>query len=113
MHTIDQHATVVAWIAAANAHDLEQFLSFFTEDAVLDDPSVGSSFAGADGIGGYFTAYFIGYRTTTTLLGTQRRGDALHVDVGFTGDFPGGRVGGTFDLVFRDDRIQHVLADLS
>ena len=37
----------------------------------------------------------------------------LHVDVHFTGDFPGGKTGGTFDVTSRSDKIALVRTDLA
>lgn len=111
--TTTHDAVIADWIAAANSHDVERFLSFFEADAVLDDPSVGEKFEGHEGIGAYFTSYFIGYETQTRLLGVERRGETQHVDVDFTGSFPGGQTGGIFDITFAGDRIAHVRADLS
>ncbi|MEV6282183.1 nuclear transport factor 2 family protein [Kribbella sp. NPDC051770] len=100
------------WIAAANAHDASEFLAYFTEDAVLDDPSVGEVYEGRDRIGEYYQSYFIGYDTRTELVGTEQRGDVLHVEVAFTGSFPGGQTNGIFDLTFSGRQIQHARADL-
>ena len=109
---IDQDAIVAEWIAAANGHETARFLSFFTADAVLDDPSVGQVFEGHVGIGRYFDSYFIGYNTQTRLVRTEPRADILHVEVDFTGDFPGGQTGGIFDITFIGDKLSHVRADL-
>lgn len=110
--TIDHDAVVVGWIAAANSHDAARFVAFFAEDAVLDDPSVGEAFEGREGVGRYFDSYFIGYNTQTRLVSTEPRDGILHVEVDFTGDFPGGQTGGTFDVTFAGDRFAHVRADL-
>lgn len=110
--TIDQHAIITDWITAANTHDTTTFLSFFTADAVLDDPSVGEIFEGHDGVGRYFDSYFIGYNTQTRLVSTELRGGILHVKVDFIGDFPGGQTCGIFDITFAGDKIGHVRADL-
>jgi ketosteroid isomerase-like protein len=90
MQTIDYTTIVAEWIAAANSHDIDRYLSFFADDAVLDDPSVGRAFPGKEGVAEYFTAYFIGFDTQTRLLGTEPRGTVLHVEVESTGSFPGG-----------------------
>jgi ketosteroid isomerase-like protein len=109
----EQDPIVSQWIDAANSHEAGRFLDHFTEDAVLDDPSVGQVYAGRARIGEYYESYFIGYNTQTRLVSTEPRGDELHVEVHFTGDFPGGQTGGIFDLTFTaDQKIQHVRADL-
>lgn len=110
--TIDHDALVTQWIAAANSHDTARFLTFFTADAVIDDPSVGDIFDGEEGVGRYFDSYFIGYNTQTRLVRTEPRDGILHVEVDFTGDFPGGQTGGIFDIAFDRDKISHVRADL-
>jgi uncharacterized protein (TIGR02246 family) len=104
---------IARWIAAMNTHDTDTYLSYFTADAVLDDPSVGERFDGHDGIADYFTRYFIGYNTTTRLVRVTARGEELHVDVHFTGDFPGGQTDGVFDVRVTGDRFSFVHADLA
>ncbi|MFJ4849409.1 MULTISPECIES: nuclear transport factor 2 family protein [unclassified Streptomyces] len=118
MPTVDHQDIITEWIAASNTHDAGTYLKFFTEDAVLDDPSVGRTFDGVAGIKEYFDAYFIGYRTTTRLQSVTPVPAAtgagyLHVEVDFTGDFPGGHTGGTFDITFSGDKIAHIRADLT
>lgn len=113
MTITEQHAFVEDWIAAIDSHDLVRHLAHFNEDAVLDDPSVGRQFNGHGEIAEYFRSYFIGYNTRTRLLDTGARGGLLHVEVDFTGDFPGGQTGGTFDLTFDGDLIANATADLT
>lgn len=112
MTDIDQQAVVEEWIAAANTHETDRYLSYFTDDAVLDDPSVGRVFEGREGIADYFESYFIGYHTHTRLVRVDAEDGYLHVEVEFTGDFPGGRTGGIFDLTFAGATLAHVRADL-
>lgn len=100
-------------IKAGNEYDTDKYLSYFDEDAILEDPSVGRTFTGIEGIKEYFLSYFIGYNTQTTLLTTQLRGEEnLFVEVAFTGDFPEGNLNGSFDFTFQDDKIIYVKADL-
>ncbi|ONI75909.1 hypothetical protein BWI15_08900 [Kribbella sp. ALI-6-A] len=109
----EQGSTIGDWIAATNTHDAATYLAFFTEDAVLDDPSVGEVFDGRARINDYFQSYFVNYNTRTRLLSIEPRAAHLHVEVEFTGDFAEGRIGGTFDITMTADRkIQHVRADL-
>ncbi len=37
----------------------------------------------------------------------------MRVEVHFTGDFPGGETGGTFDVTLRHDKIAFARADLT
>ncbi|MEV7010632.1 nuclear transport factor 2 family protein [Streptosporangium sp. NPDC051022] len=90
----------------------DSYLAFFTEDAVLDDPSMGSQFRRHAGIKKYFDAYFIGYDTTTRLVSITPQEGGFHVVVDFTGSFPGGRTGGIFDITFAGDKFAFVQADL-
>lgn len=112
MHTLDHDEIITRWIDDANSHERARFLAHFTPDAILDDLSVGEVFEGYEGIGDYFDAYFLGYDTQTRLVRTEQRDGILHVEVHFTGSFPGGQTGGTFDITFDGDRISHVRADL-
>ncbi|MGD8166485.1 nuclear transport factor 2 family protein [Herbiconiux sp. P16] len=113
MQITDRTTLITEWVDVANAHDLDRYLTFFTDDVVLDDPSVGRSFRGKEGIAEYFTAYFIGFDTRTSLSKIEAQGEVLHVEVDFTGSFPGGHTGGFFDLTFADSLIAHVRADLT
>lgn len=99
------------WLAAANAFDTARFLAFFTDDAVLDDPGV-DRFDGLDRIAEYYVDYFIGYQTTTRLTDLTLDGDRAFVTVHFTGTFPGGALGGTFDIRFDGERFAEMHADL-
>jgi ketosteroid isomerase-like protein len=101
------------WIAVCNRYDTIQYLDKYHADAVLDDPSVGKKFVRHKGIRSYFKDYFIGYRTQTRMVDAKITGqDRAFLTVEFTGNFPGGQVGGTFDLTFRDGKIGFVVADL-
>lgn len=111
---LDQHQTIDEWIAAMNSHNAAAYLEFFTEDGVLDDPSVGRVYNGPSEIAQYFESYFIGYNTQTQLVSIEPHGDYLHVEVAFTGSFPGGETGGIFDVTLTaDQKIERVRADLT
>ncbi|MEJ7559794.1 MAG: nuclear transport factor 2 family protein [Pedobacter sp.] len=101
------------WIAVSNSYNTERYLQFYAETAVFDDPSVGRIFNGRPGIKEYFTSYFIGYQTQTRkvelIVHDENR---AHLEVEFTGDFPEGKIGGTFDFKFEAGKIVYVLADL-
>lgn len=110
----DERESIVSdWITAANTHDPEAFIAFFDEDAILDDPSVGEQFQGHEGITEYYSRYFIGYNTTTALISVTPEDNHSHVVVDFTGDFPGGRTAGIFNLTFLGDMIIFAHADLA
>ena len=110
---MDIQTIIGDWITAGNAFDTDKYLSFYAEDAVLDDPSVGKKFNGHKGIKTYFDSYFIGYNTQTKLVRLDTTGDnTAHIEVQFTGDFPEGEIGGTFDLAFKTGKITFATADL-
>lgn len=100
------------WIAVGNSYNTEKYLEFYNQNAVLDDPSVGRKFISHSGIKDYFVSYFIGYKTQTELRKLEIREDSAYLEVQFTGDFPEGKIGGSFDFVFKDNRIEFVKADL-
>jgi 2-polyprenyl-6-methoxyphenol hydroxylase-like FAD-dependent oxidoreductase len=108
-----QENTIAEWIVALNDHDAHRVLTFFTEDAVLNDPSVGHRFEGIEGIEQYYRDYFIGYNTRTRLVGVTPTPEHLHVEVHFTGNFPGGQTDGIFDITFSGDLISFIHADLA
>lgn len=103
---------VTEWIRSGNAFDTEGYLEKYREDAVLDDVSVGRKFVGHAGIGDYFKSYFIGYQTQTRLEKLDVQDNEAHVEVEFTGTFPEGKIGGMFDIAFKDGKIWTVKADL-
>lgn len=101
------------WIAASNAFDTKKYLGFYLKDAILDDPSVGKKFAGHGGIKNYFESYFIGYNTQTKIVKLNIPDDQhAHLQVHFTGNFPEGEIGGTFDFIFKNGKIAFVEANL-
>ena len=74
---------------------------------------VGKKFKGHAGIRKYFEDYFIGYKTKTKLVKleviTETR---AHLTVEFTGEFPEGQLGGTFEFTFKNGKIKTAKADL-
>ncbi|TKC62334.1 nuclear transport factor 2 family protein [Pedobacter hiemivivus] len=100
------------WIRLSNAFDTEAYLKKYSEDAILDDPSVGRKFIGHEGVRDYFTSYFIGYKTKSRLVKLDIHENQAHMEVEFTGSFPEGKIGGTFDITFKDGKIAAVIADL-
>lgn len=101
------------WIEAGNSLDTSKYLNFYLFDAVLDDPSVGRKFLGHEGIEDYFNSYFIGYNTHTEIVSLNiSEEDQVHLEVKFTGDFPEGEIGGTFDITFKNNKISYLKADL-
>ena len=109
---MDIAAFVNNWIAVGNSYDLKKYLGFFEEDVIFDDPSVGRVFNGHAGVTEYFNSYFIGYKTQTELVKLEQTAGTAHLEVLFTGDFPEGKIGGTFDFTFRNWKIATVKADL-
>ena len=101
------------WIVASNSYYTEQYLSFYAETAILDDPSVGRKFNGKKGIREYFESYFIGYKTQTKKVSLVVKDENhAHLEVEFTGDFPEGKIRGMFDFTFKDGMIEFISADL-
>lgn len=103
---------IADWLKWSNAFDTEQYLTMYCQDAILDDPSVGKKFIGHKGIKEYFTSYFIGYKTKTKLIKLTTRTHAAHLEVEFTGEFPEGKIEGTFDFTFKEGKIATVKAYL-
>lgn len=100
-------------IDAGNAYDTKSYLEKWHKTAVLDDPSVGQVFKGHSGIKKYFDDYFIGYQTQTRLVKLSILSDnEAHIEVEFTGEFPGNKTGGVFNFTFKDGKISAAKADL-
>ncbi|MPT31773.1 MAG: nuclear transport factor 2 family protein [Chryseobacterium sp.] len=100
------------WIAVSNSYDTGKYLEFYNENAFLDDPSVGRKFIGHSGIKDYFVSYFIGYQTQTELRKLEIKDNSAFLEVEFAGDFPEGKIGGSFGFTFKNDKIEFVKADL-
>ena len=101
------------WLAVSNAYDTKNYLEKWHKEAVLDDPSVGQIFKGHSGIKEYFESYFIDYKTQTRLVKLDIISDnEVHIEVEFTGEFPGNKIGGVFDITFKDGKIAKAKADL-
>lgn len=103
---------ITDWLEASNNYDINKYLDKYLENATLDDPSVGKKFTGHDGIKEYYTTYFIGYKTQTRLIKLTTGENTAHLEVDFTGEFPGGQIGGVFDFTFKNGKILEAKADL-
>ncbi len=76
------------FIDTTNAFDIETALLLFSDDAVIDDVSVGNKFMGTKGVRKYLEQFFVGYKTVTKLVSVKlidNRNAKAQVD--FTGDF--------------------------
>ncbi len=101
------------WLNTSNSYDTEKYLEKWRTNAVLDDPSVGQVFKGHSGIKKYFESYFIGYKTQTRLGKLEIISDnEAYIEVQFTGEFPEGKIGGTFDFIFKAGKIEKAKANL-
>lgn len=109
---MDIQAFLTDWIEASNNYDIPKYLDKYLPDAILDDPSVGKTFQGHKGIEAYFTNYFIDYNTQTKLIRLDSSGPNAYIEVEFTGTFPEGKIGGSFDFTFKNDKIATVKAAL-
>ncbi|MBA0885396.1 nuclear transport factor 2-like protein [Flavobacterium undicola] len=109
---MDIKAFLLDWLEISNSYNTENYLAKYQEDAVLDDPSVGRKFIGHEGIREYYTSYFIGYKTQTKLVKLDIQENNTHLEVEFTGEFPEGKIGGTFDFTFQNEKIATIKADL-
>jgi ketosteroid isomerase-like protein len=109
---MDIRLFIKEWLEVSNACDLEKYLEFYLEDATLDDLSVSRKFVAHKGIKEYFTSYFIEYKTHTKLVHLDVGKDVTHLEVLFTGDFPEGKIGGTFDFTFKGNKIASAIANL-
>lgn len=103
---------ITDWLDASNSYDTNRYLDKYLEEATLNDPSVGKKFIGHKGIKEYYDTYFIGYKTQTRLINLSIRNNTAHLEVDFTGDFPGGQIGGVFDFTFKNGKILEAKADL-
>lgn len=105
-------ATVEAFIAAANAFDIDSALALFSTAAVIDDPSTGRAFNKHAGVRDYLKRYFVGYHTVTRLLSLDGLDEVrARARVDFTGDF-GHEIGLLLVAVDPTGRITRIDAEL-
>ena len=110
---MDIEKFIEQWIAVGNSNDTEKYLEFYSDDSVLDDPSVGAKFSGKNGVQKYFESYLIGYKTQTKKMNLVIKVESqAHLEVEFTGDFPERKIWGTFDFIFKNGKIAYLKADL-
>ena len=110
---LDTNKFIQNWLTVANAFDTEKFVKLWHQNAILDDPSVGQVFKGHQGIRTYFEDYFIGYKTQTQLIKLFIISDSeVHLEVEFTGTFSDNKIGGKFEITFKDDKIAKAKAEL-
>ncbi|MFV5693357.1 nuclear transport factor 2 family protein [Flavobacterium sp. LT1R49] len=110
---MDIHTFINNWIETSNTFDTNKYLDFYLPDAVLDDTSVGRKFIGHKEIKDYFDSYFIGYNTNTEIVQLEILDEYhAHSEVEFEGDFPEGKIGGTFEFTFKNGKISYLKADL-
>lgn len=101
------------WLAASNDFNIRRYLEFYLPEAILTDPSVERTFNGQTGIKEYFHNYFITYRTQTKQLSLEIKSqDHVYLEVEFNGDFPEGKIKGSFHFIFKNNKIASVKADL-
>lgn len=108
----EARSVIERFVAATNAFDVAAALALFAPDSVIEDVSVGDSFAGTSGIRRYLEQYFVGYHTVSKIIAVdvvdETRAKA-HLD--FTGDF--GHETGVLDVTIGGDGlIVAVAADL-
>ncbi|MBN9482230.1 MAG: hypothetical protein BGO70_16775 [Bacteroidetes bacterium 43-93] len=104
---------ITDWLWASNSYDTNAYLKMYQEDAELDDVSIGHIFKGHSGIRKYFEDYFIKYKTQTRLVKLNIiNPNKVFIEVEFSGEFPEGRIGGTFDFTFKGHKIKTVIASL-
>lgn len=101
------------WITVSNTYNTDKYLTFYTNNAVLDDVSVGKKFIGKNGVKEYFESYFLGYKTQTKIVNlVQKNPNKANLEVEFRGNFPEGIVRGSFDFIFKEGKIAFLTADL-
>lgn len=110
---MDLNDFIKDWLWASNSYDTNAYLKMYHKDAALDDVSIGHIFKGHSGIRKYFEDYFIKYKTQTRLVKLNIiNPNKVFIEVEFSGEFPEGRIGGTFDFTFKGHKIKTVIASL-
>ena len=90
------------FINSTNEFDIKTALALFTNDAVIDDVSVGEKFKNTAGIRKYLENFFVGYHTVTKLESLNILDDQhAKAQVDFTGDF--GHETGALNVTINND----------
>ncbi len=88
MKKVSVKKVIEQFINATNKFDVEAALTLFSQDAVIDDVSVGQKFKNTSGVRDYIEKYFVNYNTLTKLESLKLiNNDQAIAQVDFTGDF--------------------------
>jgi ketosteroid isomerase-like protein len=96
---------VMRYFALDADHDVEAIVALFTEDATVTDE--GETRRGIDAIRAWRTGPAAEYEYTTTIMGSEDRGDRqFRVTARLMGNFPGGTADLNFDFTVANDHIR-------
>jgi ketosteroid isomerase-like protein len=102
MNEISIEKIIEQLINATNEFDVNTALTLFTNDAVIDDVSVGEKFKNTAGLRKYFENFFVGYHTVTRLESLKVLNNrCATAQVDFTGDF--GHETGVLNVTINND----------
>jgi ketosteroid isomerase-like protein len=106
----DLPKVITSYLAAREAHDVDQTLGYYTEDAVTVDE--GRTYRGKHEIREWLARAGGEYTYTTELVTAQRLDEEHYVAVHhLEGDFPGGVIDLRFQFTLRDGRIAELVIE--
>ena len=100
------------WIESGNEYNTEKYISYFDDNAVINEHAIGIKIKGKKAIKDYFETYFIGYKTHTTITKLSVEDDYhTSINIRFVGDFPQKELDGWFNITFNQANDRIVFAD--
>lgn len=103
---------LVNYIKNSNMLDINQYLSSFSDMAMIEEHPIGNNLYGKEEIKSYFQDYFINYHTHTEILEYKVKESYVETHVLFKGSFPGNEIGGLYEFFIEDNKIVRLVADL-
>jgi hypothetical protein len=103
---------VLNYIHASNAHDVEAYLSTFSDSGVIEEESIGRDLIGREEIKDYFVTYFVKTQTHTEIIDYSVNNNVIVMRVLFKGNFAGKEIIGLYQFSLKNDQIEKLRADL-
>jgi hypothetical protein len=103
---------VTDYIDASNNHDIEAYISAFSEKAIIEEESIGKTLKGKEEIKNYFVNYFVETLTHTEIIDYEMNENFVDMKVLFKGNFAGGEIVGIYQFYLENKKIIKLKADL-
>ncbi|MCM3628155.1 hypothetical protein M3194_12350 [Paenibacillus glycanilyticus] len=112
MKELDLPAAVIEYLEASNRHDIESYVRSFSDNAQIEEVSLGHTLVGKE-IENYFVTYFVRTNTHTDIIEYTINEEVVNMRVWFKGDFAGNEVVGLYTFFLNNGRIEKLKCDLA